>query len=241
MKSFFRNNGLSIVMFALFFIFLAGQSITGFAKFNEDRQDHNQPEVSYLSYLRSGHFVEAVFENWESEFLQMASYVFLTVFLFQKGSAESRDPDSDDEAEGGEGGKSSEGGKDADERLNAARSSKTAKDVPWPVRQGGLALKVYENSLALALFALFVLSFVLHALGGHDEYNAEQMQHGHSGETISVLGYLATSRFWFESFQNWQSEFLSVGVLVVLSIFLRQRSSPESKKVASPHSETGSS
>jgi hypothetical protein len=54
-----------------------------------------------------------------------------------------------------------------------------------------------------------------------------------------VVGYLADPQLWFESFQNWQSEFLSTAVLVVLSIFLRQRESPESKPVAAPHRQTG--
>jgi len=219
MPRFFRNNGLSIVMFLLFFFALIGQSITGFMEYNDDQQTHNQPDITFPQYLLSGHFVEAVFENWESEFLQMGAYVLLTVFLFQKGSAESKDPDKEEKV---------------DEDPRDAKN----KDVPSPVKKRGLALKLYENSLTIALFLLFLVSFFLHAAGGHDEYNKEQMEHG-SSETVTVLGYMATSRFWFESFQNWQSEFMSVGALVVLSIFLRQRGSPESKSVASPHSETG--
>ena len=219
MKEFFRNNGLSIVMFLLFSFSLVGQSITGFMEYNDDQESHNGSEISFPSYLLSGHFVEAVFENWESEFLQMGSYVILTVFLFQKGSSESKDPDKEEKV---------------DEDPREAKN----KDAPGPVRKGGLALKLYENSLTITLFLLFLISFLLHAIGGHDAYNNEQMEHG--GETVSVIGYLATSRFWFESFQNWQSEFMSVGALIVLSIFLRQRGSPESKPVASPHSETGS-
>ena len=220
MSNFFRNNGLSIVMFLLFFFSLAGQSVTGFMEYNEDQQEHDQPNISFPEYLVSGHFVEAVFENWESEFLQMSAYVILTVFLFQKGSSESKDPDKEEKVD------------------EDPRDAKDKKDAPGPVRKGGLALKLYENSLSIALFLLFIISFFLHAAGGHDEYNKEQMEHG-SSETVTVLGYIATSRFWFESFQNWQSEFMSVGALVVLSIFLRQRGSPESKPVASPHSETG--
>ncbi len=216
-----RDNGLSIVMFLLFFFSLVGQSITGFMEYNDDQQAHNQSEITFPQYLVSGHFVEAVFENWESEFLQMGAYVILTVFLFQKGSSESKDPDKKDEK--------------VDED---PREAKDKKDAPSPVRKGGLALKLYENSLTIALFLLFFLSFFLHALGGHDEYNKEQMEHG-SSQTVTVLGYLATSRFWFESFQNWQSEFMSVGALIVLSIFLRQKGSPESKPVAAANSDTG--
>jgi len=102
-----------------------------------------------------------------------------------------------------------------------------------------LVLKLYENSLSLAFLLLFLISIALHALAGAGEYNEEQAAHGES-EQLSVLRYAGTSRFWFESFQNWQSEFLAIGAMVMLSIFLRQRGSPESKPVDSPHHDTGS-
>jgi hypothetical protein len=101
-----------------------------------------------------------------------------------------------------------------------------------------LLLRLYSHSLSIALFLLFAVSFLLHAAGGAREFNQEQAEHGAEGG-VGVLSYMGTSRFWFESFQNWQSEFLSVGVLIVLSIFLRERHSPESKPVAHPHDETG--
>jgi hypothetical protein len=206
-------------MFTLFFIFLSGQTVTGFMEYNEDQQSHQQSEVGFVEYLGTGHYIEAVFENWESEFLQMAAYVVLTAFLFQKGSSESKDPDKPMEA--------------VDEDPRKAEKN---KDTPWPVRSGGLVLKIYENSLTIAMGLLFLMSFLLHALGGMREYNQEQMEHGEEG--VTYFGYFATSRFWFESFQNWQSEFLAVGSLIVLSIFLRQKGSPESKPVATPHGET---
>jgi hypothetical protein len=221
MKDVLRNNGLAITMFLLFFFSLGGQTATGFAEYNEDQKEHQQQEVSLGEYLGTGHFIEAIFENWESEFLQMGSYVLLTVFLFQKGSSESKDPDKSSEP--------------VDED---PRNAKKKKDTPGPVKKGGLALVLYENSLTIALFLLFIMSFLLHAWGGSIEYNEEQMAHG-QGETVSLLGYIGTSRFWFESFQNWQSEFMSVGALIVLSIFLRQKGSPESKPVAEPNSSTG--
>jgi len=68
-------------------------------------------------------------------------------------------------------------------------------------------------------------------------FNEEQTLHG--GHAVTLGGYIMVSQFWFESFQNWQSEFLSVGVLIVLSIFLRQKGSPQSKPVSHPHGETG--
>jgi hypothetical protein len=112
-------------------------------------------------------------------------------------------------------------------------------DAPGPVHRGGLALRLYAHSLTIVLLLLFVISFTLHVAGGVREYNAEQQAHG--GEPVSAVSYLATSQLWFESFQNWQSEFLSIAAIVVLSIFLRQQGSPESKPVAAPHSETGAS
>jgi hypothetical protein len=214
-----RENGLTIALLGLFLCSIAGQSITGEHEYNEDQRDHGRPEVGYLQYLRTGHFVEAVFENWESEFLQMGLYVVLTAYLRQKGSAES---------------KKLEGEEAVDEDPRRARGR---VDSPWPVRRGGVVLRLYEHSLSIALFLLFLVSFLLHAAGGAREYSQEQLAHG--AAAVSVPAYLGTSRFWFESFQNWQSEFLSIAALAVLSIFLRERGSPESKPVAAPHGETG--
>jgi len=219
MQRIWRENGLSIALFGLFALSLLGQSLAGEAEYNDDRQQHGRSTLGYVEYLTTGHFIEAVFENWESEFLQMATYVLLTVVLRQKGSAESK---ALDEAE------------PVDADPARARGD---RDVPWPVRQGGLVLQVYRSSLGIALFLLFVLSFGLHAAGGASAYSAEEVAHG--GTAVSIIEYLGTSRFWFESFQNWQSEFFSIGAVVVLSIFLRQHGSPESKPVASPHRQTG--
>jgi hypothetical protein len=105
------------------------------------------------------------------------------------------------------------------------------------VRKGGLALWLYSNSLSIAFGLLFLLSFAIHAVKGAQRHSDEQIQHGQAA--VTTLQYMATSRFWFESFQNWQSEFLSLLAMVVLTIFLRQRGSPESKPVATPHRETG--
>ncbi len=219
MSRFFHNNGLAIVMFALFFFSFAGQYLTGYSVFNDDQKAHNQPTVSYTEYLKEGHFIEATFENWESEFLQMAAYVLLTVFLFQKGSSESKRLDTI-------------------ERVDLILDkSKDDPDAPYPVRRGGFLLKLYQNSLTIALFSVFVISFILHGVGGAKVYSQEQIEHGEPA--ASTAEFMTTSQFWFESFQNWQSEFLSIGAMVVLSIFLRQKGSPESKPVDAPHDETG--
>lgn len=149
----------------------------------------------------------------------MFIYVVFTVFLFQKGSAESKSPDEPADV-------------DRDPRLAAHQPG-----VPGPVKRGGWWLKVYENSLSLIFLALFVMTFLLHALGGVHDFNDERALHGEPA--ISLVAYLRSSRFWFESLQNWQSEFLAIWSMVVLSIFLRQRGSPESKPVDAPHSENG--
>ena len=217
MRRIWRNNSLSIVMFGLFVLFLAGQIIAGFQVYLEELAKDGQPAVDLFGYLGSGHFVEATFENWESEFLQMGALVFLSAYLYQKGSPESKDPDADEEVDREPDGK----------RAGA----------PWPVRAGGAVRVVYEHSLALALFALFALSFALHVIGGATEYDRQRIADGLP--TVTALGFLFTPDFWFQSMQNWQSEFLSVAALVVLTVFLRQRGSPESKPMDEPDSSNG--
>lgn len=108
-----------------------------------------------------------------------------------------------------------------------------------PVRKGGWILKLYKNSLSLAFLALFLVTFAGHAVSGARKYNQEQLAHG-SGEQLSALEYMGRAQFWYESFQNWQSEFLAVFSIVVLSIWLRQWGSPESKPVHAAHDDTGS-
>lgn len=219
MRRILRENGLSVVLLTLFLLCWIGQSVVGHREHNSEQRQHGQPELGYASYLRSSHFWEATAENWESEFIQMFGYVILTAFLYQKGSSESKKPGEPEPV-------------DRDPRRHKRPRS------PWPVRRGGLVLKLYENSLSLAFLLFFVISISLHAVSGAAVYNDEQASHGEP-EKVAVLQYAGTSRFWFESLQNWQSEFLAIGAMVVLSIFLRQRGSPESKPVDSPHHETG--
>lgn len=220
MKRFWRRNGLSIAMLGIFFLLLFfGQAWSGWLDDSEDRREHGQRPHGFAEYLVSAHFAEATMENWESEFLQMGVFILSTVFLYQKGSAESKDPDKREEID------------------RDPRRVRDKRNAPWPVRRGGWVLKIYENSLSLAFFLLFSVSFILHAVSGRLEYN-ERLQL-HHGTPVSLGGYMTSSRFWFESFQNWQSEFLAIGCMVVFSIFLRQKGSPESKPVDAPHSQTG--
>lgn len=218
-RSFWRDNGLSITLAALFVVFFCGQAISGWLNFNEEKKEHGGSPIAFTAYLHTGAFGEAVFENWESEFLQMGIYVILTVFLFQRGSSESKDPDKREEVD------------------KEPLRSKHQADAPLPVRKGGILLKLYNYSLFIAFIALFFMSFAGHALCGLRAYNDEALEHGQ--KTTTLLGYVSSSQFWFESFQNWQSEFLAIFCIVVLSIWLRQRGSPESKPVAAPHNSTG--
>lgn len=214
-----KEHGLLLANVALFLIFFGGMILSGASSYSEDQLAHGEPAVTIAEYVGTGAFMEATFENWESEFLQMGMYVILTVFLFQKGSSESKPM-----------------GRDAPQDQDP-RDATIKPSTPWPVKRGGVVLKLYEHSLSIMFLLLFLASFALHAVGGTQEYNSEQQSHGQP--TVSILGYLATSRFWFESFQNWQSEFLAVAVLVGTSVYLREKGSPESKPVAEPHYETG--
>ncbi len=224
MRKWIKSHSLSIVALILFALTLVGQVLAGRADYNDDQKAHGEAPVSLLEYLTTGHFGEATFENWESEFLQMAVFIFLTAFLVQRGSAESRKPDDDPQA----------GKEPFDEDPRKHRDDPNA---PWPVRRGGLALALYRNSLSLVLFLLFLAAFAGHAVTGAAEYSEEQAAHGEPG--VSAIAYLATPHFWFESFQNWQSEFLSVWAIAALSIWFRQQGSPESKPVHVPHEQTG--
>lgn len=213
-----RDNALTVAMLGAFVIFLVLQSVFGWQVHNEELAEYGAAPLSWWAYLGTGHFAEAVFENWESEFLQMGGYVLLTAYLVQKGSAESKPEDQTDRPD--------------DDRRHATSAS------PWPVRAGGLPLVVYRNSLSIALFMIFAGSFLGHLFGGVAAYNEEQaLQSG--AAPISAWQFLGTSDFWFQSMQNWQSEFLAVGVLILLSIVLRQHASPESKPVTAAHAQTG--
>jgi hypothetical protein len=215
------ENGLSLVIGALFLASLAGHALSGHAVYNEEQRQHGEAEVGLGAFLLSSEFGETLFENWESEFLQMGAFVLLTVKLRQRGSAESDKLDDEE-------------GKEQDE--DDPEKERT-KDSPWPVRRGGLALALYSHSLGIAFFLLFAASFALHVWAGTDHANAQRAQHGQP--PIDTLAYLGDAQLWYESFQNWQSEFLSVLAMVVLTIFLRERGSAESKHVAAPHRETG--
>jgi hypothetical protein len=217
MKTFLKNNGLSVSFFLLFIITISSQITFGLKEHNKELIEEGGNAVSLGTYLGSGHFLQSTFENWESEFLQMALFVVLTIFLQQKGSSESKDFDKKEEVD-----------REPDPKK---------KDAPWPVKSGGFMFSLYKHSLTITLLLLFVLSFLLHFYGSLKDENELLSLKRQPLEKAS--DYFLDSRFWFESFQNWQSEFLSVFAIIILSIFLRQKGSPQSKPVDAPHMETG--
>ncbi|WP_377280540.1 DUF6766 family protein [Phenylobacterium terrae] len=220
MKNWIRDNSLTIALLLLFAASLTGQVFAGWAQENQTLAEHDQAPLTLLGFLTSGEFLSALFENWESEFLQMWAYVTLTAYLFQRGSPESKDPDSPSP-------------QDRDPALDSDKP-----DAPGPVRKGGLIARLYAHSLSLTLMALFIASFLLHWVNSARRRAQEAAEHGDPPPTL--IEHLTAPQFWFESFQNWQSEFLSTAMLVVLAIWLRERGSPESKPVSAPHSQTGS-
>jgi len=208
-----HDNGLSVVLIFTFLLLFWAQTYTGLYAYNQEQADHGEAKISYWQYLATGHFFEATAENWESEFLQMAAFVWLSVHLLQKGSPEAKGSDEPDEVD-----------REPDPNRPGA---------PWPVRRGGIWLALYSRSLTLAFLLLFLISFLLHAAGGAREYSQEQLAHGQSG--VTMLQFMGTAEFWFQSMQNWQSEFLAIAAMVILSIYLRQKGSPESKPVDAAH------
>jgi hypothetical protein len=217
MKKFIKNNGLSLSFLVIFILSFLAQIHFGQEEYNKELTENGAANVGLSDYLTSGHFVESTFENWESEFLQMALFVVLTIFLMEKGSSESKKFDGTDEVD--------------------REPDPNRKGAPWPVKKGGVILALYKYSLTIAFALLFIVSMVLHFYGSLNDANTA---HALKGEALQSAGdFITDSKFWFESFQNWQSEFLSIYAMIVLSIFLRQKGSPQSKPVDAAHSETG--
>lgn len=224
-RGFWHRNALSLVVLTLFALFWACQAVAGWLSHNEVRIEHGQTPLGIASYLASSHFIEATSENWESEFLQMGLFILLTVFLRQKGSAESNPMPEEEQA--GEEQAKEESGKSAKPKPPAAKRQARRGFGRW----------LYEHSLSLAFFLLFAFAFVVHAISGAALENSERLAHHEPPQAL--LGFVSSSQFWFESFQNWQSEFLAVGAIVLLSIWLRERGSPQSKPVDAPDDKTG--
>jgi hypothetical protein len=221
MRRFLRENSLSLVFLLFFVLAVAGQAFAGWHEFNDEALAHREETISLGRYLTSSSFGNALLENWQSEYLQFTLYILVTVWFIQRGSPESKEP-----------GKA--GGESDEEQLLGEHST---PDSPRWARVGGWRTGLYSNSLAIVMASIWLLSWFGQSVTGWSEYNSDQLTHDQS--TVDWLGYLGTAHFWESTLQNWQSEFLAVGSMAVLSIYLRQRGSPESKPVGAPHHATG--
>jgi hypothetical protein len=216
-----RDNGLSLFFFGLFVAALGGQAIAGHDVHNEEASAHGDPNISFGRYIVSSHFGNAVLENWQSEYLQFTLFILATVWLLQRGSPESKELD--------------QAGLESDQKQQVRGYAKPG--APAWAKVDGIRRRLLENSLLIVMGALWVGSWFAQSVTGWSEFNAEQIDHHES--TVSWFGYIGTAEFWENTLQNWQSEFLAVASMVVFSIYLRQRGSPESKPVGAHHAATG--
>jgi hypothetical protein len=218
---FLRENSLSIVFLAIFLAALTGQALVGHGQFNHDQLLHHGDPVSLGRYLTSSEFAVDVAENWQSEYLQFTLYILATVWLVQRGSPESKPLD--------------QAGLGTEEEQKIGRHAQAGS--PRWAKVGGLRTAVYSNSLVIVMTALWLGSWGAQSIAGWSAYDANQIDH--RAATVSWLGYIGTNEFWSRTLQNWQSEFLAVGSMAILSVYLRQRGSPESKPVGASHEATG--
>jgi hypothetical protein len=221
MRRLLKENSLSIVFLLLFLAAITGQAIAGHADFNEEQVRHGDPEISLGRYVVSSDFGVAVMENWQSEYLQFTLFVVLTVWLLQRGSPESKELhksglESDEDQKVGE---------------HAVSSS------PRWAKLGGIRRTIYENSLLLVMGTIWLGTWFAQSVTGLAQFNSERLDHQMA--TVGWWTYLGKADFWEKTLQNWQSEFLAVGSMAILAVYLRQRGSPESKPVGAPHSATG--
>ncbi|HKP90238.1 MAG TPA: DUF6766 family protein [Thermoleophilaceae bacterium] len=220
-RGFLRDNGLSLVFGALFLGAVGFQAIAGHNEFNDEQRQHEAEQISLWRYVTSARFASAVLENWQSEYLQFTLFILLTVWFLQRGSPESKEM-------GKSGGES-----DEDQKVG----EHAQPDSPRWASAGGIRTFLYSNSLVLVMGLIWAGSWLAQAVSGWTDYNDGRL--GHHLDSIGLGKYLTTSEFWERSLQNWQSEFLAVGSMAILAVYLRQRGSPESKPVGAPHDATG--
>ena len=221
MGRFFKHNGLSITFLVLFLAAVVGQAIAGHADFNEEQDRHGDPRISLARYLVSSDFGTAVMENWQSEYLQFTLFVVLTVWLLQRGSPESKELDK--------------AGPESDQGQKVGAHSQ--QNSPAWAKVDGIRRRIYENSLLLVMGTIWIGTWFAQSVTGVAQYNSERIDH--QTDVVGWGQYLATADFWEKTLQNWQSEFLAVGSMAILAVYLRHRGSPESKPVGAPHTATG--
>jgi hypothetical protein len=223
MRTWLRDQSLSLFFLGLFVLTLLGHSFAGWKSHNEVRTEHDAPVISYARYVVSSDYGEAVLENWQSEYLQFVTFIMATIWLVQRGSNESKQLDDI--------------GRESDAKQRVGPHA-PANSPRW-ARAGGWRTAIYSNSLFIVMMLIFLGSWFAQSVTGWREYN--EVQRDHDEPTIGWGTYLVRPDFWEKTLQNWQSEFLAVGTMAAYTVYLRQRGSPESKPVGAPFDETGSS
>jgi hypothetical protein len=220
-RRFVRANSLSLGFGVLFLATLIGQAFSGLAEFNNQQIAAGMATVSFGRYVTSADFAVDVTENWQSEYLQFFLYIVLTVWLVQRGSPESK--------------QLGEEGRESDKEQKVGPYAQP--DSPRWARVGGWRTRLYSSSLGLVMGTIFLACWLVQSVSGWAAFNREQLTQ--LQDPVSWLWYIGSASFWNRSLQNWQSELLAVGSMAVLSIYLRQRGSPESKPVGTSHDATG--
>jgi hypothetical protein len=216
-------NGLSVAFGLLFAASLIGQAFSGLAYYNQEQVASDLEEITFWQYVSSSSFAVDVSENWQSEYLQFLLFIVLTVWLVQQGSPESKSID--------------QRGQQSDEDQLIGPYAKPGS--PTWARAGGLRTTVFSNSLGIVMGLVFVLSWLVQSITGFNAFAETQLENLQDPGTWGH--YVFSAEFWNRTLQNWQSEFLAVWSMVILSVYLRQRSSPESKPVGTPHDATAES
>jgi len=220
MRTNVRNHGLGLFFGLIFLAALVGQGFAGWHQFNNDQVADGLAAISLGNYLTSASFAADVAENWQSEYLQFLLYIVATIWLVQVGSPESKELE--------------EVGLESDEKQKVGAYA-DAGSPRWAV-VGGLRTTVFSWSLTLVMGLIFVISWFAQSFAGWASFNETRLER--LQDPITWGSYVLNADFWSRTLQNWQSEFLAVGSMVVLSIYLRQRGSPESKPVGEAHTRT---
>jgi hypothetical protein len=215
-----RETSLSWFFGVLLLLTLVGQAYSGVAEYNNSVSVNGLPHMSIGEYVTSSQFAVDVAENWQSEYLQFLLYITLTVWLIQRGSPESKEPQ--------------DAGTEDDKKQQVGRHAQP--DSPRWAQVAGWRRTLYSNSLSIIMGVFFFGSWGAQLVAGTSAYNSERLQNLQA--PVSMGEYFVSSNFWNRTLQNWQSELLAVGSMVVFSIYLRQRGSPESKPVGAPHDAT---
>jgi hypothetical protein len=220
-RRFLRDNALGLFFGAIFLLALAGQALAGWKTFNDEQVAESLGRISLPDYLTSATFAADVAENWQSEYLQFLLYIVATVWLLQRGSPESKELHK--------------AGLESDEEQRVGAHA--TPDSPRWAHVGGARTALFSWSLSLVMGLIFLVSWLAQSVAGRAAFNETRLQR--LQDPISWTTYLGNADFWSRSLQNWQSEFLAVGSMAVLSIYLRQRGSPESKPIGGAHASTG--